>query len=277
MKHIRKITTLILTLLLTTGLFAACSGARGSAIIIAGSTSVQPYAEILAEEFERLYPDAGTAINIQGGGSAAGLMAAENGSADIGMSSRALKAEEAEQLGYVIEIARDGLAIIVHPKNCVIDLSLEQVRKIYTREITNWSEVGGHDAPIHIIAREEGSGTRSAFEELVIGKEHEISPKAIVQASNGAVRMLVENDANAIGFISLGLVNEQVKALRLDGVAATAANVKNGTYKLSRPFLFAATEAPTDAAKAFIDFILSGRGYDILIHEGLIPEHDRGE
>ncbi|MCL2671952.1 MAG: phosphate ABC transporter substrate-binding protein [Clostridiales bacterium] len=271
MKHIRKI-AIIKILLLAFGMFAACNGAGNSAIIIAGSTSVQPYAEILAEEFERLYPDAGAAINIQGGGSAAGLMAAENGSAELGMSSRALKAEEAARLGYVVEIAKDGLAIIVHPDNPVFDLSLEEIRKIYTREITNWSELGGRDAQIHIIAREEGSGTRSAFEELVIGKGYEISPKAIVQASNGAVRMLVENDPNAIGFISLGLVNDQVKALRLDGVAATRENVINGTYCLYRHFLFAAIEEPTGVAKQFIDFILSSRGQELLIHEGLIPE-----
>ncbi len=250
---------------------SGCSQKNSAAIIIAGSTSVQPYAEVVAEEYSILHP--GTEIDIQGGGSSAGITAAQSGVANIGMSSRSLKDEE-KGLWYV-EIARDGLAIVVNPANNVQDLTLEQVRDIYSETITTWNEVGGSKSKIHVIAREEGSGTRSAFTDLVMGKTTEITPRAIVQDSNGAVRQLVADDPNAIGFISLGLVNETVKALQLDDVAATRENVENGSYKLSRPFLFVSSGAPTGQVKEFVDFILSDDGQKILVNEGLIPSSDR--
>jgi len=243
-----------------------CGGRAQAGIIVAGSTSVQPYAEVLAEEFMLEHP--GERIDIQGGGSAAGITAAQTGTADIGMSSRELKGSEKE-LWYV-EIAKDGLAVVVNPANPVDGLTLDQVRGIYSKEITDWSEVGGKKSPIHVITREEGSGTRGAFSDLVMQKTG-ITPKAIVQDSNGAVRQLVSDDPNAIGYISLGLVNEKVKALRLDGVAATRENVMNGCYNLSRPFLFVTQREPSGAAKRFIDFTLSAAGQKILSGEGLIP------
>ncbi len=254
-------------LALTIGSLSGCGQKSEAGIVIAGSTSVQPYAEIVAEEYMLLHP--GTEIDIQGGGSAAGITAAQSGIADIGMSSRSLKDEESG-LWYV-EIARDGLAVIVNPANSVKDLTLDQVRGIYAETITSWSEVGGASSKIHVIAREEGSGTRSAFTDLVMGKTTEITPRAIVQDSNGAVRQLVADDPNAIGFISLGLVNEKVKALELGGIAATRDNVENGSYKLSRPFLFVSLNEPTGQTKEFVDFILSAEGQKILMNEGLIP------
>lgn len=254
-----------LVLFFSTNLLTACNRS-GTGVIIAGSTSVQPYAEILAEEFALLYPE--SIIDVQGGGSSAGITAAEAGTADIGMSSRALKNEE--QTLWSVEIARDGLAIIVHPQNPIGDLTLAQICDIYAGKITNWSELGGTDAKIHLIAREEGSGTRSAFETLVMG-EVLITSKAIIQASNGAVRMLVSSDQNAIGFISLGLVNSQVKALSLGGVAPTLENVSNGSYSLFRSFLFVMRQEPTGPVKEFIDFVLSREAQQILVHEGLIP------
>lgn len=250
---------------LSVNLLTSCNQARDG-LIMAGSTSVAPYAEILAEDFMRLHP--GTNIDVQGGGSAAGITAAEAGIADIGMSSRSLKNEE--QALWSVEIAKDGLAVIVNPQNPVGDLSLEQIRDIYAGTITNWKEVGGPDHKIHLIAREEGSGTRSAFESLVMG-ETWITAKAIVQDSNGAVRLLVGDDPNSIGFISLGLVNPAVKALKLGGVAATRENVVNGSYGLFRPFLFVSQSEPTGLIKEFVDFVLSREGQQILANEGLIP------
>ena len=265
----------LLTLIFLLGLLSACKTEGDSRIIIAGSTSVQPYAEILDEAFSILYPQ--IKIDIQGGGSSAGIEAAKSSTADIGMSSRTLKKAEEETLSYIVEIAKDGLAIIVHPENPVVDLTLEQICDIYSGKTTSWSELGGRSANIHIITREDGSGTRSAFEELVMVKGSEISPKAIVQDSNGSVRLLVSDDPNSIGFISLGLVESQegqkpVTALRLEGVEATRENVINGSYNLFRPFLFVSKVEPTDSAKKFIDFILSTEGQQILINEGLIPE-----
>lgn len=213
-----------------------------------------------------LYP--GAEIDIQGGGSAAGLTAAQSGTADIGMSSRALKTEE--KTLWFVEIARDGLAVIVNPANSVQNLTLNQMRDIYAATSTDWSQFGGSKAKINVITREEGSGTRSAFTELVMGTT-EITPRAIVQDSNGAVLQLVKDDPNAIGFISLGLVNPAVKALHLEGIAATRENVLNGSYNLTRPFLFVASSQPTGIAKQFIDFTLSPEGQTILSSEGLIP------
>ena len=264
-------------------LTSSCGIKSEEMIIAAGSTSVQPYAEMLAESYAHLNPE--SEIDIQGGGSSAGIEAALSKTAEIGMSSRSLKDSELEsfkdigQECYVVEIAKDGLAIIIHPDNPIQNLTAEQIRAIYTQETVNWKNLGGKDADIHVITREEGSGTRSAFEELVMDKNY-ITPKAIVQDSNGSVRLLVSDDVNSIGFISLGLVDPKkgqkpVKALYLDGVEATVENVRNGSYKLFRPFLFITVVdeggEPEGLTKKFIDFTLSSEGQQILINEGLIP------
>jgi len=241
--------------------------ARGHDVIVAGSTSVQPYAEVLAEEYMILNPK--NAIDIQGGGSAAGITAAQTGTADIGMSSRALV--DTEKNLWSVEIAKDGLAMIINPANHIQNLTLAQIRGIYTADIQKWSELGGEDRKIHIISREEGSGTRSSFEELIMDG-HRITPKAIIQDSNGAVRQLVADDPDSIGFLSLGLVDDTVKALDLDGVAATRENIINGSYSLLRSFLFVSKEQPGGAAKDYVDFVLSPEGQHLLSNEGLIPE-----
>jgi phosphate transport system substrate-binding protein len=247
------------------GLMPSCSCIPRASIIIAGSTSVQPFAEVLAEAYMTLHPD--VTIDIQGGGSAAGIMAAQTGTANIGMSSRSLT--EQEKSLWSVEIARDGLAIIVHPDNPIINLTLNQVRDIYSGAITSWSSFGGRNTKIHVITREDGSGTRSAFESLVMGGI-QITPRAIVQNSNGAVRQLVAGDRDAIGFMSLGLVDNTVKAVELEGIVASRENIVNGSYGLSRPFLFLARSQPSGIVKDFIDFTLSADGERILEAEGLI-------
>lgn len=261
-----RVSISVVTLILTISLLTACNKTGGSGMIVAGSTSVQPYAEVLAEEYMLLNPE--SPIDIQGGGSSAGITAAQTQSADIGMSSRSLQVDELDL--WQVEIAVDGLVLIVNPKNPIEDLSLNQIRDIYAGTITQWSQLGGSSSKIHLIAREEGSGTRSAFTELVMG-EVEITPKAIVQDSNGSVMQLVAGDPNSIGFISMGLVNDQVKALALDGVEASGENIMNNTYILARPFLFVTKDVPTGLTKDFIDFILSSEGQKILSGEGLIP------
>jgi len=257
-------------MVLSLGVLTSCNRESESRIIVAGSTSVQPYAEILAEAYNEHNPE--IEIDIQGGGSSAGIIAVQTNTAEIGMSSRWLKDDEAGL--YVVEIAKDGLAVIVHPSNPVINLSLNQVRDIYCQNINNWNQVNGNDAQIHIIAREDGSGTRSAFEELVMGRE-KISPRAIVQDSNGAVRQLVADDPNAIGFISLGLVDigeRPVKALLLDGIAPSHENVVDGSYNLTRPFLFIIAAEPEGIISDFVNFVLSEEGRRILRNEGLVAE-----
>jgi phosphate transport system substrate-binding protein len=259
----------IIALLIAMGLLSGCGAKSGVGVICAGSTSVQPFTEALSEDYMRNNP--GTTVDVQGGGSAAGIMAAQTGTADIGMSSRDLSGDELSL--WHVQIATDGLVIIVNKDNPITGLTMDQVRDIYTNTITNWSQLGGIDHQIHIITREEGSGTRSAFESLVMG-ESQITPHAMVQDSNGAVRQLVGSDSAAIGFISLGLVDQTVKALELDGVVPSRENIMSGTYKLCRPFLFVANDEPTGATKDFIDFVLSADGKKILAAEGLVVDDE---
>jgi phosphate transport system substrate-binding protein len=230
-------------------------------LVVAGSTSVQPLAEELAQEFMARNPQ--VRIQVQGGGSSAGITAAKSGAADIGTSSRELKADEKSL--HEVKIALDGIAVIVHPKNPVKNLTGEQVRKIFSGEITNWKEVGGPAKPIMLVTREAGSGTRGAFEELLMEKKS-ISNKAIVQGSTGAVASTVAQAPTAVGYVSLGALDKTVKAVSLDGVKATEANVRNKTYKLARPFLFLTKSQPTGLAKAFIDYVL-GEGQKLVASE----------
>ncbi|MGE5509402.1 MAG: phosphate ABC transporter substrate-binding protein [Chitinophagales bacterium] len=231
-------------------------------LVLAGSTSVQPLAEALAEEFMAKNP--GVRVQVQGGGSSAGISAAKSGAADIGTSSRELKPDEKGL--HEVKVALDGIAVVVHPKNSVKNLTSEQICKIYTGEITNWKQVGGKDAPIMVVTREAGSGTRGAFEELVMQKRS-IFTKAIVQGSTGAVRSTVAQAPNSIGYISLGSLDETVKAVSVNGVAASEENVKNKTYKIARPFLFLTRSQPAGLAKAFIDFALGKDGQKIVAEE----------
>jgi phosphate transport system substrate-binding protein len=242
------------------------AGDAGATLTIAGSTSVQPFAEKLAETYMGTHP--GLGINVQGGGSTAGVRAAETGAAQIGMSSRHLK--DSEEALHQVTIALDGIAIIVNAANPVAGLTRAEVAAIFAGEIPRWSAVGGPDRPIHFVSREEGSGTRGAFEEMVMGKK-EIAPRALVQDSNGAVREIVASDPDALGYISLGLVDRRVRAVAVDGVLATHDTIVAKRYAVVRPFLFLSREEPSGAARAFIDFVLGPEGQRLLGLEGLIP------
>jgi phosphate transport system substrate-binding protein len=235
-------------------------------LVVAGSTSIQPFADRWAEVYMAKYP--GRIVNVQGGGSSAGIQAARSGAAGIGTSSRELKPEEKDLTEIVV--ARDGLAIIVHPTNPVSDLSLAQVKQIFAGEILNWKKLGGRDKTITVVTREEGSGTRGAFQEMVMGKVR-IYRGAIVEDSNGTVREIVAGDPDSIGYISLGLVNSAVKALNLDGVTPTDDHILQKSYRLVRPFLFVIKGNVEGEAKDFVDFVLSEEGQDLIKKEGLIP------
>lgn len=241
-------------------------GGERADLTLAGSTSIQPFADKWAEVFMATHPDFG--VNVQGGGSSAGVQACKSGACQIGMSSRELKGDEKDLVEIVI--ARDGLAIVVHPSNPLRGLRLDEVKQIFAGDLKNWAPLGGPDRRITVVTREEGSGTRGAFQELVMGKTR-IFRGAITEDSNGTVREIVAHDPYAIGFISLGLVNDQVRALDLDGAAATDENIENGRYKLVRPFLFVSRGEPTGHAKAFIEFVLSEAGQALVREEGLLP------
>ncbi len=265
-----KLVGILTALVVLAGTFASpvvlAKDKLSGTITVAGSTSVQPIAEMLAEEFQAQNP--GVRINVQGGGSSAGIKAAQTGAAQIGTSSRELKEDEKKNLHQAL-IARDGIAIVVHPENKVADLTVAQVQKIFAGKITNWKEVGGKDAPIRVVIREAGSGTRGAFEELVMGKVA-VTDRTIVQGSTGAVRQTVSGDPNAIGYISFDALGKEVKSLKVEGVEPRAENVKNGKYKVARPFLILTKGAPAGIVKAFIDFVLSDEGQAIVAEEGLV-------
>lgn len=264
-KKIQHFKILILFILLS--LFFGSVGCQRSkaGITVAGSTSVEPFAELLAEEYMIRNPH--SHIYVQGGGSTAGIEAVRSHAANIGMSSRSLMGTEKSL--YAVTIAKDAIAIIIHPENPVEDLSLIKVREVFSGRIRNWKEIGGQDHPIILVTREEGSGTREAFQKLVMGEE-EISLEALVQDSNGAIRQVVSGDPNAIGYISLGLVNEKVKALRISGVEPNVKNIESGRYHLVRPFLFVFNVEPTGETKAFLDFVISPEAQELLCKEGLI-------
>jgi phosphate transport system substrate-binding protein len=203
-------------------------------------------------------------------GSTAGINAVVDGTADVGMSSRELTADELAKGLKTYEIAIDGIAIIVNKDNPITNLSTAQVRDIYAGNITNWKQVDGNDAEIFVVTREPGSGTRGAFEELVMQKKADITTNAITQGSTGSISAYVETSKNAIGYISYGSLKDNVKALQVDGVAPTTQTIKDKSYKVQRPFLFVTRGEPTGLAKAFIGYTLSPDGQAVLARHNLV-------
>jgi phosphate transport system substrate-binding protein len=261
-----RLTALIAVLIAVPLTLAGCSGNSAKTITEAGSTTVQPLAEKWAQVFMTRNPD--IQITIQGGGSSVGVKSAADGTVDIGAASREIKADEPALVKHLL--AKDGIAIVCHPDNSISGLTKEQIKEIYAGNITMWSEVGGPDKEIHVVAREEGSGTRAAFEEMVMG-EDVITNTAILQPSNGAVRTTVSSDPQAIGFLSFGYLDSSVKAVTIGGVTATKENALNGTYPIVRPLYFLTKEQPTGIVKDFIDFCLGTEGQTIAEEEGYIP------
>lgn len=256
-------------------LLVACSipgaeGTRGkkSTITVAGSTSVMPFTEKLAEHFMVDRPE--FVVDVQGGGSTAGIQACINNTVNIGMSSRPLKGDEMV-LNQTI-ICYDGISIVVHAANPINGLSLAQVADIFSGKVTNWKQLGWVDRRIDAITREEGSGTRGSFEELVM-KGREIDDGIMVQDSNGSVKEIVATDPYALGYISLGLVDNRVKALAIDGVVPTVKAIKARKYKIVRPFLYLTKGEPGPTVKPFMDYVLKD-GQRVLTKEGLIGVHD---
>ena len=210
----------------------------------------------------------GYSIAVQGGGSAVGIQAALSGAAQIGMADLVELPEEARALHAVV-VARDGIALVVHPSNRVKGLSTEQVRDIFSGKIRDWKGLGGPDAPITVVSREAGSGTRSSFEQIVSNVR--LSSDAIIQDSNGTIRETVATNPNAIGYLSFGVVNEKVRPLALDGVSPTIELVSAGRYRLVRPIYLLTRGQPVAAAGRFIDFVLSPEGQKIVTDDGLLP------
>lgn len=246
---------------------SGCARAPREHLTLAGSTSLQPVTERWADAYRVHRPD--LFVSVQGGGSTAGVRAALEGAAQIGLSSRALTPAESSKLGAVA-VARDGIVLVVHPENPLRDLTLPQLRALYAGKVRDWSSLGGRSALITAITREEGSGTRAAFEQLVMAGQV-IANSTLVQDSAGAVRQMVGSDPAAIGYISIGLVDASVKALRLNGVVGSEASIDAGEYPLVRPFLFVLPRVRDPRAVEFLAWVTGPEGHALLRQEGLLP------
>ncbi len=239
---------------------------KAKTISIAGSTTVQPISDGLAEAFMEKYD---INVTIQGGGSGTGIKMVGEGTVDIGASSREVKEDEKEKYNIKIyPIAIDGLAIIVHPSNKIENLSIEQLKRIFAGEIENWKELGGEDKEIVLVVRAEGSGTRDFFEEKVM-REFSLSRKALQKPSNGAVKATIASNENAIGYIGAGYIDDYVKAVRIEGIYPDPENIRSGEYELSRKLCYITKKESEDLRK-FMDFVLSDEGQDIVETLGFI-------
>lgn len=252
----------------------SAQGFASSTVTVSGSTSVTSVMEVLAENYQTNSNDV---IEVQGTGSSAGIRAANQGTSMIGMSSRELKASEKTANTQEVTMAMDGIAVAVNKANSVTDLSIEQVKKIYSGEISNWSQVGGADQPIVAVTREVGSGTRGAFEDIMglTRKVNDmtvtaISARAQVASGNGAIKTLVANNPYAIGYISLGSVDESLKAVSIEGATATKQNIKAGAYAIARPFILLVNQQSEPAAQQFIEYIMGAEGQALVAENGYI-------
>ena len=244
------------------------SNKDATTISISGSTSIGPLMEKIQEKYEE--ENSGVTLEIQQNGSGAGIKDVISGISEIGMSSRELKDDEKTSVQGTI-VAYDGIALLVNPENPVKNISLEDVKKIYTGEITNWKELGGDDSTIVVVSWEEGSGTRDAFQEIVGYESEELLKDATISDGSGAVKTTVAGNKNAIGFASFEYIDNTVAALNIDDVEPTADNVKSGSYKISRPFILVTKEdSLTEDGQKLIDFALSDEGQQIVEENKLI-------
>ena len=245
------------------------ASALSGKVATGGSTSMQKLMSMLQEDF--MAKNNGVTVSYDPTGSGAGITGAAEGTLDIGLSSRALKDDEAAGGLTATTFALDGIAIIVNSENTVEDLTLEQIKGLATGEITNWSEVGGPDMPVVLVGREAGSGTRDGFESIVDVKDACKYDQELT--STGAVIAGVAANPNAFGYASLSAVDDTVKAVTVEGVAASEATVQDGTYKIQRPFVFVTKDGAelSEAAQAFIDFATSDAASELIVNAGAVP------
>ena len=279
-----KILGLILAAAVAAASFASCGSSAGDnsgtesaasktalsgTVATDGSTSMEKVIGALGEAFTSENSSVNFTYNPTGSGT--GITAIREGRCDIGLSSRSLKDEEKAKGLEETVLALDGIAMIVNPANEISDLTVDQIAKIYTGEITNWKDVGGKDAEIVVIGREAGSGTRDGFESIT--KTAEKCQYRQELTSTGDVITTVSQNPDAIGYASLASVKNTVKALNVDGVTPTEETVKNGSYKIQRPFVLVTKSGVTlsDAAQAFFDYATSAKASEIIAAAGATP------
>jgi phosphate transport system substrate-binding protein len=269
-----KLGLTVLAALLCVGLIFTVPTFAAKNLTIKGSTTVLPISQACAEAFMNMHSDVN--ISVQGGGSGVGIASLIDGTCDIADASRSIKDKEiakAKENGieaYENVVALDGIAVIVHPSNPVDALSLDQIKKIYTGEISNWKDVGGKNMKITIISRDSASGTFETFNDLALDDE-KVRPDALLQASNQAVAQTVSRTNGAIGYVGLGYLSSSVKGVAVDGVEPTNENVVNGSFKLARKLFMYTDGAPQGLVKAFIDYVLSEEGQELVEKAGYIP------
>lgn len=277
-KRCSKVVAVVGAVFMMMSMFAGCGNGDESTegnslsgtITLSGSTSMEKLANALCESFMEKYPDVTATTEFTGSG--AGIEAVIAGNVDIGNSSRNLKEEELANGAVENIVAIDGIAVVTDPANTVMNLTKEQLIRIYTGEISNWSELGGSDTPIVVIGREAGSGTRGAFEELL--DVEDACAYANELDSTGAVMAKVATTPGAIGYVSLDVLDDSVKAMALEGVEPTAENINTGNYFLSRPFVMATNgeiSGQSELVQAWFSYIYSEEGQNVVSLVGLIP------
>jgi phosphate transport system substrate-binding protein len=246
----------------------------GSSIVIKGSTTVLPIAQATLEAFMKMHPD--VQMSLSGGGSGEGIKALIDKTADIADSSREIKKEEVElaktkNINPVANVvANDALVPVVHPKNKVKNLSIDQLSQIYQGKITNWKEVGGEDLKIVVISRDSSSGTFESWDHFVM-KKAKVTPKAQMLASSGAVVTAIAKNRYAIAYVGIGYVNKSVKPLQVNGITASIATALSKEYPMSRElYMYTDGDATGDVAK-YIAFVKSAEGQKIVVKEGFVP------
>jgi len=264
----KKMIPMMMAAALAMAMFTGCSNAKTTGSVSTdGSTSMEKVIGALGEAFQE---DTGISFTYNPTGSGSGIKAVQEGRCDIGLSSRDLKEEEKASGLTGTVLAYDGIAIVVNPDNPVTDLSLETIADIYTGEITNWSEVGGNDAEIVLIGREAGSGTRDGFESITDTEDACQYRQELT--STGDVITTVSQNPDAIGYASVASVKDRVKALTVDGVAASEDTIKDGSYVVQRPFVLV-TKSDTklsEAAQKFFDYITSTDAKEIIAGAGVV-------
>ena len=275
----KKIIGVVMAVLMMSGMMVGCQNQTTSVpestatsvagtVATDGSTSMEKVIGYLSEVYMEEHPDVKVTYNPTGSGS--GIQAVQEGRCDIGLSSRDLKDSEAATLTSTV-VAIDGIAVIVNPANPVADLTIEQIAKLYTGEITNWSEVGGNDGPVVLIGREAASGTRDGFESIT--DTEDACKYSQELTSTGDVVQTVASNPNAIGYASLASVKDTVKALNVEGVTPTTETIQNGTYKVQRNFVLVTKKegAWSPVAQAFFDFAVGGEADVLIVKAGAVP------
>ena len=269
-----KKTGMAMVVCLVAGLFVVSMAWAGN-IVIKGSTTVLPIAQKTAEAYMKQNPD--VKITISGGGSGEGIKALVDGSTDIADSSRFIKQKEVDLAvkngiyPVPFAVAYDCIVPVVHPSNSIVNITLAQLKDVYTGKIKNWKEIGGPDKKVVVISRDTSSGTYEVWSEKVLKKER-VFPGALLQASNGAVCQAVSKNPNAIGYIGLGYVNKDVKALTVDRVEGSKTTTLNGTYPISRPLFMFTQGWPKGDVLNFINFVLNpSKGQKEVEESGYVP------